>query len=348
METPRRCVYTTLTGDYERLNEQPMAAQSAMPFICLTDDPDLKSGTWQIRRVAPLFGMDPIRSQRDLKIRPHIHVRDFDASLYIDNTVLLTQPPESVFERLFPASGFAVPRHSFRESVLDEFLEVARLGYDDQGRIFEQLNHYAVDCPGVLQDHPYWTGLLLRDHRNPAVQAMLEIWMAHVHRYSRRDQLSIVTAFRQAGLTPDALDIDNHSSWFHTWPHSQGRDREQGMRLPSTSFSPPVAQIRRLELTVAEFQERGRIQELTVAELQERGRIQELAVTELLERLRVQELTVAALREREQVLESQARRGEEALAEQELREELARSRTLRGMGRRVKGALKRGLRIGST
>lgn len=348
MEAPRRCVYTTLIGDYEKLNEQPMAAQSAIPFICLTDDPDLKSGSWQIKRVSPVFGMDPIRSQRDLKIRPHIHLRDFDASLYIDNTVLLTQPPESVFERLFPASGFAVPRHSFRESVLDEFLAVARLGFDDQSRIFEQLNHYAVDCPEVLRDHPYWTGILLRDHQNPTVQAMLEIWMAHAHRYSRRDQLSIVTAFRQAGLAPDTLDIDNHSSWFHTWPHSQGRDRDQGMRLPSTSFSPPVAQIRRLELTVAELQERGRIEELAVTELLERLRVQELTVAGLRERERIQELTVTALREREQVLESQVRRGEEALTEQRLREELARSRTLRGMGSRLKNALKHALRIGST
>ena len=68
------CVYTALIGQYEQLNEQTVAAHSVIPFICLTDDPDLKSESWQIRQVSPLFGMDPIRSQRDIKLRPHIHL----------------------------------------------------------------------------------------------------------------------------------------------------------------------------------------------------------------------------------------------------------------------------------
>src|SRR5665647_394091 len=89
--SPRLCVFTTLIGQYEQLNEQPVAAQSGIPFLCLTDDPDLRSESWQIRPVSPVFGMDPIRSQRDFKLRPHLHLPDFDASIYIDNSVLLTQ-----------------------------------------------------------------------------------------------------------------------------------------------------------------------------------------------------------------------------------------------------------------
>jgi len=79
----RRCVYTTLIGKYETLNEQPVAAASSFQFICLTDDPDLRSETWSVRCVAPVFGMDPIRSQRELKLRPHVHLAEFDGSLYM-------------------------------------------------------------------------------------------------------------------------------------------------------------------------------------------------------------------------------------------------------------------------
>jgi hypothetical protein len=241
-----------MIGRYEQLNEQPEAAASDIPFLCLTDDPDLRSETWQIRHVSPVFGMDPIRSQRDLKIRPHVHLPDFDSSLYIDNTVLLTVPPERLFERDFVSSGFSLPHHSGRSTTLDEFLEVSRLGLDDQGRIFEQLNHYTVDCPEVLEEKPYWTAILLRDHRSSAVQTMSEIWAAHVHRYSRRDQLSVNIAFRRACLTPDVMEIDNQCSWFHTWPHIREREREKGMRLPSASFSPPGARIRQLEQRLSE------------------------------------------------------------------------------------------------
>jgi hypothetical protein len=251
-ESPRLCVYTALLGSYERLNEQPVASRSKIPFLCLTDDPQLRSGSWQMRSVSPVFSMDPVRSQRDFKLRPYLHLPDFDLSIYIDNSVLLTEPPERIMERYLPASGLAIPSHSDHISVLDEFLEVAKRGYDDQSRIFEQLNHYSFVCPEVLAERPYWAGILLRDHRKPEVQAVLETWYAHVLRYSRRDQLSVNAAFRLTGFTPDAIEIDNWSSWFHTWPHTPERDRGKGSRDPAASFSPPVARIRQLEQQLAE------------------------------------------------------------------------------------------------
>jgi hypothetical protein len=96
---PAFCVYTALTGAYERLNEQPVATAANIPFICLTDDVGLRSKTWQIRRVDMLFPMDPVRSQRALKLCPHRYLPDFDCSLYIDNCVLLSAPPERLIEQ---------------------------------------------------------------------------------------------------------------------------------------------------------------------------------------------------------------------------------------------------------
>jgi hypothetical protein len=241
------CVYTTLIGGYEKLNEQPVAVSSRLPFICLADDPNLRSQTWQIRQVDPLFGMDPIRSQRVLKLRPHEYLTSFDCSLYIDNSVILTAPPEQVIEQYLGASGFCLPEHSYRESVLDEFLEVERLGYDDQGRIFEQLNHYMLELPEVLQEKPFWTGVMLRNHRDLKVRTMLEIWSAHVQRYSRRDQLSVNFAFRRADLRPEVLRIDAFASWFHSWPNRTNSKQEKVFRLASTFHSLPVARIKELE-----------------------------------------------------------------------------------------------------
>lgn len=265
----RLCVFTTLIGGYEELNEQPVAARSAIPFVCLTDDPALSSASWQIRLVKPLFPMDPIRSQRELKIRPHIHLPDFDSSLYIDNSVLLTLPPEHLIEQCFSTSLFCLPLHSFRQSLLDEFLEVSKLGKDDQGRIFEQLNHYLVDFPEILKERPYSTGLLFRRHNDARVKAVQEIWASHVHRYSRRDQLSLNIVFAQAGFTPDTLAIDNFSSWFHSWPHAREREELKGTRLPAASLAPPSARIRALEQALAEHRRRSR--ELVASTTWQRG-----------------------------------------------------------------------------
>jgi hypothetical protein len=251
--TGSACVYTTLIGNYAKLNEQPLAASSRLPFICLTDDSDLQSETWQIRHVKTLFGMDPVRSQRALKLRPHEYLSGFDASLYIDNSVLLKIEPEQLIERYLADSGFCLPEHSFRETLLEEFLEVEARGLDDPARIYEQLNHYMMEFPELLQERPYWTGILLRDHRNPKVRTMLELWWAHVQRYSRRDQLSINVALKEAGLCPEVLRIDNYDSVFHTWPHRVMRTKKRRV-WSSATFSHPVARIKGLERQIRELE----------------------------------------------------------------------------------------------
>jgi hypothetical protein len=221
----RACVYTCLLGNYETLNEQPVSAQSSIPFICLTDDAGLQSSTWRIVKIDSFFPLDPVRSQRQIKLLPHRFLPDFELSLYIDNSVILTRRPEEIFDRYLAASEFALPLHSYRDRVLDEFIEVARLAMDDPERISEQLDHYRSSDPGALDERPYWSAIQLRRHGSPDVQRALESWVAHVLRYSRRDQLSANAAFRLAKFKPHALEIDNNESWFHTWPHAAERVR---------------------------------------------------------------------------------------------------------------------------
>ncbi len=245
----KTCVYTVLVGGYEALNEQAVAGQSRIPFICLTDDPTLSSTTWKVVRVPTAFPMDPIRSQRLLKICPHgvEALAGFDRSLYIDNSVILTATPEEIIDRYETTAGIGLPTHSFRDSVMDEFVEVARLGLDEQARIFEQLNHYLTQGEPSLAEKPHWTAVLLRHHSDPLVRKAMDHWASHVLRYSRRDQLSFNAALRDVGLTPQRWDIDNRQSWFHTWPHVPGRDRLAGPRSPLASHAPPHVQIRLLE-----------------------------------------------------------------------------------------------------
>ena len=237
----RGCVFTTMIGGYETLNEQPTAADSVIPHICLTDDPSLRSESWQVRLVKPAFEMDPIRSQRKLKIRPEEHLDDIDWSIYIDNTVRLTASAREVL-RLVPAGvPVGLVRHSFRDSVLDEFHEVATLGLDDPSRIFEQLNHYQLVAPEVLDEPPFWTGLIFRDHTDAAVMRMEDMWLEQVLRYSRRDQLSVNLVIKKSEIQIKTLSLDNHLSEYHRWPNSSVR--RLANRRPSVSMVPASARL---------------------------------------------------------------------------------------------------------
>jgi hypothetical protein len=249
---PTRAVYTALIGGYERLQEQPIARTTDIPFICLTDDPALTSETWQVRVVQPLLERDASRSSRYPKILGEPLVPEYHETLWIDNLVLLRADPVVVLDQLLDDADVAVMHHSHRESVMAEFDEVARKGLDEPARIYEQLIHYAETKPHILDQRPYWGGFIAR-RWTPGVHAAMRTWMDHVLRYSRRDQLS----FRYAldGLPRvRALDIDNFDSDWHTWTTdhaSVGRMGRMRSNAFQTSIRAPLAVVAEREREVA-------------------------------------------------------------------------------------------------
>lgn len=267
----RACVYTCLLGGYEALNEQDVAAGSGLDFICFTDDPGLTSRTWRIVPIAPLLPADPVRSQRVVKLCAHEVLPDYDVSLYIDNSIVLKVPPEQILARhLGPDTAAVVPGHSFRATIADEFLEILRLGLDDSGRILEQLNHYRLFHPQVMEEAPFWSGLMIRRHNRPDVVAAMRLWLMHLLRYSRRDQVSGPLVFRQAGLAVERLAIDNLESWFHRWPVVQRRDRSAFPFSPHLGQLPADMLTREWTRQIEELQARNRALGARTAELEVR------------------------------------------------------------------------------
>lgn len=250
----RRAVFTALLGSYEELIEQPWAARSDVDFICFTDSPDLVADSWDVRRVEPLFPLDLGRSQRALKILGHESLQGYDELIYIDNSVMLTADPREVFETWLDGADLAIPTHSFREHVIDEFDVVVELRYDDPARVHEQLLHYAELHPEVLDERPYWNGFSAR-RRTPAVDAAMTRWFQHVLRYSRRDQLSINVALAESDVAVRRIEIDNNESPWHRWPVVLTRD-PRATEIPLRRSGPLLAENARLRRFANEAESR--------------------------------------------------------------------------------------------
>ena len=250
-----RGVYTALIGAYERLNEQPVAASSTVPFTCFTDDPGLRSDTWRIVRVDPAFAQDPVRSARRLKILGHPSLDELDETLWIDNSVVLSASPDDILDEWLDGTDVAMPRHSFRDTLMDEFDAVVSAGLDDPARVYEQLQHYADVAPRVLGQPPLWSALIARRH-TPAVSRFNALWYEHVLRYSRRDQLSVLMAM---SLAPDvsvrAVEIDNYASDLHRWPVKVDRDPTDQGCGPDDAAEPLALKVHGLERTIADMEQ---------------------------------------------------------------------------------------------
>lgn len=250
----RRAVYTAITGGYEALTDAPAA--SGMELICFTDDPTVTSATWRVVHVPRAFPSDPMRSQRFLKVLGHSELDQFDETLYIDNSVGLRVDPHVILDEWLETKDIALASHSFRQSVRGEF-DAARLaGLDTRERLDEQLDHYSRDAPDVLAQRPYWGAMIARRQGSQAVQTAMDIWMRHILRYARRDQLSINYALNAAGVIPERIELDNYDSPLHFWPNLANR----ATRRPTVEFAWQYGQeARSIE---AAIEERDRFQRL--------------------------------------------------------------------------------------
>lgn len=217
-------VYTVLVGDGFALPDTIPAAD--VDYICFTDNPNLASNGWTLKLISPLFPSDLIRSSRDHKIRPHRYLPDYSLSLYIDTRVQLTDDPKLIWKQLITSDevSFGGVYHSFRDSVSAEFASVRDLNLDDPVRVKELQTMYENYRPEILKQRPIWGGMLARRHNSTECVEAMEIWWAHVLRFSRRDQLSLVLALASMPTENKNLLIgDNHKGDHFYWPTNTER-----------------------------------------------------------------------------------------------------------------------------
>ena len=231
-------VYTVALGGDFILS--PIPPQDGVDFICFTDSDTIEPNGWEIRRVTPIVPSDTYRSARDMKIRAHRWLPDYDASLYIDSTVALKEDPWNLLAHLLPRDDvlFGGFLHSYRDSVGDEFKAVMEGGLDYRHKLDEHLEAFQTYHPGILRKKPIWGGILARRHNDPACVDAMEMWFAHVLRYARRDQLSLPLAL--SSLPKERIHLsssDIRSTEFHTWPIA-GSSRPKGYRVDETTDPP--------------------------------------------------------------------------------------------------------------
>lgn len=267
--TDRRAVVTALIDGYEPLAEQPVAARSDLRFICVTDDPNLTSDTWEIRVVEPAFPRDPVRSARRIKILVHEYVPECDETLFIDNAITLRERPEAILDAVLADHDLALVRHSFRATVADEFAIVADDGLDDPARVYEQYMHYSAIHPEVLEQRPFSAGFIAR-RRTPVVEAAMRTWYDHLLRYARRDQLSLNVALELHGVRPTVLELDNADNPLFSASSPPGRRGERRTGAYRTAMRPPAVEIRAEAQRAADLEARVVAAETMNAELIER------------------------------------------------------------------------------
>lgn len=187
-------VITSITGGKDTIRDNQVKGNAK--FICYTDNPDLKSDTWEIRPAYNKF-KDPRRNSRMHKIMMHKY-SDADITIWIDGNIELSISPEEIVEKYLKDYDLAMFKHGSRNCIYDEAMEVAKLGLDDVELIIEQAKYYEDN--GYAKHKGLLSGFFIARRNTQKIRDMNEAWWADYTRFCRRDQISLMPAIDKVGV----------------------------------------------------------------------------------------------------------------------------------------------------
>lgn len=212
------CVYTALFGDYDSL--PPNLAPSAdVEFICFTDKIQNIPG-WKFVITDKKFE-NPIQANRYYKLQPHIHLSDFDYSIYIDSNIIFLADISLIIKKCIglPFAGWCHPERADVYSEIDAIISNFRHRPEKmlEQYVYFKTQQLPIDV-GMIEACFLW-----RDHKNKSVNTMMEKWWSFVKDRGNRDQPAIAYLMHKENIRPrvfsNVYGNTRHNDFFYKLPH---------------------------------------------------------------------------------------------------------------------------------
>ena len=108
-----KVVYTTIFGEYDTL-VNPHFIEKGWDFICFTDNENLSSDVWEIRKCTPYY-TDLTRSAKRYKILPHRFLKEYGYSIFVDGNMTVRGYVDQLL------NGYNVSFFDHAQNKLDHF-----------------------------------------------------------------------------------------------------------------------------------------------------------------------------------------------------------------------------------
>lgn len=188
--TNKTVVYTCIVGNYDKLI--PFYKISTdIDFICFTDDLSIRANGWKLIKIPESLKFIPtVKIQRFIKICPHLFLKNYDRSLWIDSNFAINDDLQKFFEKYqLLKTPIYINKHQHRNCIYDEATEIIHQNKDSAGTINRQVAAYQADKYPV-QNGLLESGMLLRAHNDKNCIKLMEAWFMEVLKFSHRDQMS--------------------------------------------------------------------------------------------------------------------------------------------------------------
>ncbi len=184
-------VYTAIIGDnYDQLL-QPLAMREDVDYVCFvkkgTNGPN-KNGVWGIREI-DFEHKDNTRVARYAKMHPHVLLKDYEYSLWIDGNIQIAS--DDVY------------------SIIDEKI--------NSGVILSSMSHPHVDC---CYDDAY---ICIASHKDKAWRIMAQIIYLRLHRFPKNFGLYETNVFYRNHSSDQIIKFN--TLWWKLLSHLSRRDQ---------------------------------------------------------------------------------------------------------------------------
>lgn len=190
-------VYTAPFGSSVTL--MPQKKFPGVDFICFADKPRNAKG-WTEKIVPLPVENDFRRSSRYYKTHPHIFLKEYDYSIWIDANIILIKSPELLIKKEMLNADMLGFDHSQtirdpRNCIYEEYEALINLK-DKSGSIKDDAEVMKRQIEMIRADgYPANNGLikscvLVRKHNEQAVIKLMDNWWRFIKNLSNRDQLS--------------------------------------------------------------------------------------------------------------------------------------------------------------
>jgi len=182
----KKAIYSVITGGYDSLLVAPYF--EGWDVIMFTDQHFTDTKGWAIRKLPK--HENPLLQSRDIKIRSHIHLKEYDLVCYIDgNQKFLKAPPNEPTWYL----------HGGRINIFQEAQQIINNGRFPADVIEPQIDYYKSQ--GYEDCGLFLNGFFVRDH-SQEINHLHNHWYKETCRFAPRDQLSLPYAVWLTGVEP--------------------------------------------------------------------------------------------------------------------------------------------------
>mgnify|MGYP006109884443 CR=1 FL=1 len=218
MKNKKFVVYTALFGNYDNLLEP--APSKDCDYICFTDDPLLKSDLWEIQVVTCRLSAKMMN--RLHKIKPHVYLKYYKASIYVDANIKILKDPIGLFYKYLESSSFLAIKHVERDCIYSEALScIASKGTDYKLTMNQMVSYAKKGYP--TKNNLTENRILFRSHNDKQVISLMEMWWNELNTWAQRDQLSLCFAawklkFKIGFISENPRFENDYFKWF---PHKK-------------------------------------------------------------------------------------------------------------------------------